>query len=188
MPELGPYGSVRGALSNERPYRDLRNVVAKYPFERSHRFAGMQPSGLQHRCLYTAPFRLQSSDIAMGPLGVLGNLVWLLVAGWWLALGHLITTVLLACTIVGIPFAWAHVKLAGLALWPIGKMIVPHRTHPYDTRVSGDAIMLSCGNELARQRGDVQKKPRASNCDQRSGRLLLNVTLPCSSSPTISSY
>src|SRR5256885_4625257 len=38
MPELGPYGSVRGALSNERPYRDLRNVVANYPFERSHRF------------------------------------------------------------------------------------------------------------------------------------------------------
>jgi hypothetical protein len=43
MPELGPYGSVRGALSNERPYRDLRNVVANYPFERSHRFAGIQP-------------------------------------------------------------------------------------------------------------------------------------------------
>src|SRR6266403_6327468 len=42
MPELGPYGSVRGALSNERPYRDLRNVVANYPFERSHRFAGSQ--------------------------------------------------------------------------------------------------------------------------------------------------
>jgi hypothetical protein len=40
MPELGPYGSVRGALSNERPYRDLRNVAAKYPFERSRRFPG----------------------------------------------------------------------------------------------------------------------------------------------------
>jgi hypothetical protein len=40
MPELGPYGSVRGALSNERPYRDLRNVAANYPFERSHRFPG----------------------------------------------------------------------------------------------------------------------------------------------------
>src|SRR5215469_6616497 len=40
MPELGPYGSVRGALSNERPYRDLRNVVANYPLERSHRFVG----------------------------------------------------------------------------------------------------------------------------------------------------
>src|SRR6266508_938845 len=44
MPESGPYGSVRGALSNERPYRDLRNVGANYPFERSHRFAGIQPN------------------------------------------------------------------------------------------------------------------------------------------------
>ncbi len=44
MPEWGPLGSVRGALSNERPYRDLRNVAANYPFERSHRFAGTQPN------------------------------------------------------------------------------------------------------------------------------------------------
>src|SRR5438309_1472969 len=44
MPELGPYGSVRGALSNERPYRDLRNVGANYPFERSQRFPGIQPN------------------------------------------------------------------------------------------------------------------------------------------------
>ncbi len=43
MPELGPYGSVRGALSNERPYRDLRNVVANYP-ERPRRFPRFQPS------------------------------------------------------------------------------------------------------------------------------------------------
>src|SRR6516162_7814557 len=42
MPELGPYGSVRGALSNERPYRDLRNVGANYPFERSHGFPGIK--------------------------------------------------------------------------------------------------------------------------------------------------
>jgi uncharacterized membrane protein YccF (DUF307 family) len=64
-------------------------------------------------------------DLGTGPLGVLGN-VWLILApGWWLALGHLITAIMLAITIVGIPFAWAHVKLAGLALWPIGKMIVP---------------------------------------------------------------
>jgi uncharacterized membrane protein YccF (DUF307 family) len=40
-------------------------------------------------------------------------------------LGHLITAVALAITIIGIPFAWAHLKLAGLALWPIGRMIVP---------------------------------------------------------------
>ena len=64
-------------------------------------------------------------DIGTGPLGTLGNLVWLVLAGWWLALGHLITAILLAVTIIGIPFAWAHVKLAGIALWPIGKTIVP---------------------------------------------------------------
>src|SRR5437773_2995128 len=38
VPEWGPLGSVRGALSNERPYRDLRNVVANYPFESSRGF------------------------------------------------------------------------------------------------------------------------------------------------------
>ena len=64
-------------------------------------------------------------DIGTGPLGLLGNLLWLLVAGWWLALGHLITAVALAITIIGIPFAWAHLKLARLALWPIGREIVP---------------------------------------------------------------
>jgi len=64
-------------------------------------------------------------DIGTGPLGVIGNLIWLLLAGWWLALGHLITAVILAVTIIGIPFAWAHLKLAGIALWPIGKVIVP---------------------------------------------------------------
>lgn len=63
-------------------------------------------------------------DIGSGPLGFLGNIVWLLLAGWWLALGHLITAIFLAVTIVGIPFAWAHLKLAGIALWPIGKIIV----------------------------------------------------------------
>jgi uncharacterized membrane protein YccF (DUF307 family) len=65
------------------------------------------------------------SDIGTGPLGLIGNLIWLILAGWWLALGHLITAVLLAVTIIGIPFAWAHLKLAGIALWPIGKAIVP---------------------------------------------------------------
>jgi uncharacterized membrane protein YccF (DUF307 family) len=66
-----------------------------------------------------------SADVGTGPLGVVGNIVWLVLAGWWLALGHLITAIILAVTIVGIPFAWAHLKLAGIALWPIGKMIVP---------------------------------------------------------------
>jgi uncharacterized membrane protein YccF (DUF307 family) len=63
-------------------------------------------------------------DIGTGLLGFLGNILWLVLAGWWLALAHLVTAILLAVTIIGIPFAWAHLKLAGLALWPIGKMIV----------------------------------------------------------------
>jgi uncharacterized membrane protein YccF (DUF307 family) len=64
-------------------------------------------------------------DIGTGPLGLLGNIVWFVLAGWWLALAHVLTALLLAITIIGIPFAWAHLKLAGLALWPIGKTIVP---------------------------------------------------------------
>ena len=68
---------------------------------------------------------LGTHDIGTGPFGLLGNIVWLVLAGWWLALGHLLTAVLLTVTIIGIPFAWAHLKLAGIALWPIGKTIVP---------------------------------------------------------------
>jgi uncharacterized membrane protein YccF (DUF307 family) len=63
-------------------------------------------------------------DLGTGPLGLLGNIIWLVLAGWWLALGHLITAVGLAITIIGIPFAWAHLKLAGISLWPVGRMIV----------------------------------------------------------------
>ncbi len=64
-------------------------------------------------------------DVGTGPLGLLGNIIWFVLAGWWLALGHLVTAIALAVTIIGLPFAWAHLKLAGLALWPIGKTIVP---------------------------------------------------------------
>ncbi len=66
-----------------------------------------------------------AEDLGTGLLGTLGNIIWLVLAGWWLALGHLITAFVLMLTIIGIPFAWAHLKLAGIALWPIGKMIVP---------------------------------------------------------------
>jgi uncharacterized membrane protein YccF (DUF307 family) len=67
---------------------------------------------------------LGQDDLGTGAFGFLGNLIWLILAGWWLALGHLIIAIALAVTIIGIPFAWAHLKLAGIALWPIGKMIV----------------------------------------------------------------
>jgi uncharacterized membrane protein YccF (DUF307 family) len=64
-------------------------------------------------------------DVGTGPLGVIGNIVWLVLAGWWLALGHLLLGLILFVTVIGIPFGWAHFKLATLALWPIGRMIVP---------------------------------------------------------------
>ena len=63
-----------------------------------------------------------AEDLGTSLFGVLGNIIWLVLAGWWLALGHLITAFLLMLTIIGIPFAWAHLKLAGIALWPIGKV------------------------------------------------------------------
>ena len=66
-----------------------------------------------------------TEDLGTGPFGFIGNIIWLILAGWWLALGHLIAAIVFAITIIGIPFAWAHLKLAGIALWPIGKMIVP---------------------------------------------------------------
>jgi uncharacterized membrane protein YccF (DUF307 family) len=53
------------------------------------------------------------------------NILWLVLAGWWLALHHVVLAVGLALTIIGIPFAWQHVKLAGLALTPVGMDVVP---------------------------------------------------------------
>ena len=66
-------------------------------------------------------------DIGTGALGVVGNVLWFLLAGWWLTLGHLVAAVACAVTIIGIPFAFQHVKLALLAIAPIGQEIVPTR-------------------------------------------------------------
>ncbi len=70
--------------------------------------------------------RMYGEDIGTGPLGLVGNLIWLVLAGWWLALGHLVAAIGLGITIIGLPFAWAHLKLAGYALWPIGRSVVRH--------------------------------------------------------------
>ena len=63
-------------------------------------------------------------DLGTGAIGTLGNVIWLVLAGWWLALGHVVAAIGLALTVIGIPFAWAHLKLAALSLWPIGRTIV----------------------------------------------------------------
>ena len=70
------------------------------------------------------PFGQIVIDRDSGPLSTLGNIVWFILAGWWLALGHIILAVPLAITLIGIPFAWAHIKLAGLSLAPVGKMVI----------------------------------------------------------------
>ena len=58
-------------------------------------------------------------------LGCVGNAIWLVFAGVWLALAHLLAGVLLCVTVIGIPLGLASFKLAGLALAPFGKEIVP---------------------------------------------------------------
>ncbi len=63
--------------------------------------------------------------LGTGPWGFVGNLIWLVLAGWWLALAHLAIAIPYAITIIGLPFAWAHLKLAAAALCPIGMTIVP---------------------------------------------------------------
>lgn len=76
-----------------------------------------------HRAVSRARFTGRE-DIGTGPLGVIGNVIWFLLAGWWLAILHLGHAIVLAVTIIGLPFAWAHIKLAAIALWPIGRTIV----------------------------------------------------------------
>ncbi|MRI31747.1 YccF domain-containing protein [Endozoicomonas sp. OPT23] len=63
-------------------------------------------------------------DIGTGTLGFLGNILWFIFAGVWLAIGHLTSAIVCAITIIGIPFAIQHLKLAGIALAPIGKTVV----------------------------------------------------------------
>lgn len=64
-------------------------------------------------------------DVGTGFLGAIGNIIWFLLAGIWLAIGHILSAILCFITIIGIPFGIQHMKLAGISLFPIGKMIVP---------------------------------------------------------------
>ena len=61
---------------------------------------------------------------ASASLSAIGNIIWLLIAGIWLALGHLLAALLNAITVIGLPFAVAHLKLAGAALTPFGNTVV----------------------------------------------------------------
>jgi uncharacterized membrane protein YccF (DUF307 family) len=63
-------------------------------------------------------------DAGAGCLSVVMNIIWILVGGIWIALTHLVFGILFGITIVGIPFAKQHFKLASLALTPFGRKIV----------------------------------------------------------------
>ena len=81
------------------------------------------------------------ADIGTGNLGLLGNIVWFVLGGWWLALGHALAALLCAVTIIGIPFAIQHLKLAGLTIAPVGKTIVRKEVVAAARRSSADRIV-----------------------------------------------
>ncbi|MBN2530931.1 MAG: YccF domain-containing protein [Deltaproteobacteria bacterium] len=72
-----------------------------------------------------APFGSEAVEASPGGgcLQVIFNIIWILLGGVWIALTHLALAVLFAITIIGIPFAVQHMKMAGLALTPFGKVI-----------------------------------------------------------------
>ncbi|WP_369391289.1 YccF domain-containing protein [Streptomyces sp. CG1] len=60
-----------------------------------------------------------------GAPSCIGNVIWVIFAGWWLALAHLITSIPLFLSIIGIPFGWANLKLIPISLMPLGREVVP---------------------------------------------------------------
>jgi hypothetical protein len=88
----------------------------------------------------------QVDDLGTGTLGLLGNIVWFLLAGVWLALGHAVSAVACFLTLIGIPFGIQHLKLAGIALAPVGKTVV-------SKEVAAAARERNAQADLARFRG-----------------------------------
>ena len=85
----------------------------------------------------------QKDDIGTGSLGMLGNVVWFVFAGVWLAIGHLFSAALCLITIIGIPFGIQHLKLAGIALAPIGKTIVSTEVAVAARKANAEASVAS---------------------------------------------
>ena len=69
-------------------------------------------------------------DLGTGVLGTIGNVIWFLIAGIWLAIGHVVTAIVCFLTLIGIPFGIQHIKLAKITLAPIGKTVVDKDDHP----------------------------------------------------------
>lgn len=67
-----------------------------------------------------------------GAFSFVGNVIWVILAGWWLALGHIISGIALCITIIGIPMAIADFKMIPVSLAPLGKEIVSTRQGDFD--------------------------------------------------------
>lgn len=60
-----------------------------------------------------------------GPMAIIGNVIWIVLFGWWLALGHLVSGIAHCITIIGIPLGLANFKLIPISLVPLGVEVVP---------------------------------------------------------------
>lgn len=67
----------------------------------------------------------------VGGLSAFSNIIWFLVAGLWLAIGHITTAAAQAATIIGIPLAWANIKMIPVTCFPFGKEVVPSDRIPF---------------------------------------------------------
>ncbi|WFG43688.1 YccF domain-containing protein [Pseudonocardia alni] len=68
-------------------------------------------------------------DPRAGAASTIGNVLWIVLFGWWLVLGHIGTALALAVTIIGLPLAWANLKLIPVSLLPLGSRIVDSDTY-----------------------------------------------------------
>lgn len=74
------------------------------------------------------PFGRTVVDRGTAGIGsAIGNVIWIVVAGIWLTIGHIVSAMVLALTIIGIPLAIAELKIIPVTLTPLGKQIVPSR-------------------------------------------------------------
>ncbi len=85
---------------------------------------GLQTLKLAGLALWPFGREVRLGQTGSGCLSTLMNVIWICVGGIWIALTHIVFGILFAITVIGIPFAMQHFKLAGLALTPFGKEIV----------------------------------------------------------------
>ena len=86
-------------------------------------------------------------DIGTGGLGVVGNIIWFIFAGFGLAIAHLVFALASFLTIIGIPFGIQHAKLAGVAIIPIGKTIVPKEVAAAARRAHAEKVVAMAQNK-----------------------------------------